>query len=618
MLKRILGGGLTEEEQVLKDQTKKFTLLKELKDSVAGLLRATDTTRSVFIERAADDDSFPPLADQFAALSLGKPGTDPFDTIRAFFDEYHAKHPPVAAAAAQEATADEATAADAATADAAATTDPPAAPEPPVAEGVLAIDDDLPVARLLSALEACLFHGICVTDASLAQKAGGATAQAAASFWALLRAWEATSLSPAAMSSPFVDAVRAADNVSKRRPSFVASDGTTRGCHAFVNTDAGRARSWLRLALEGRSLRDALSELGVCAGAEPLGAALPPAKASISGSSKPDPAGRAALLATYFVPGALLRCAIGSRMCLAIIDALCGGAGSGGTGGKGPTRGVGIAFRLDSNHPFLDDVRLAAPSGAKVGAWGGGGSGGGGSADGEGEGEGGNAAAAGQRDRGDSVTEVTKEVVVAVLKKAGEGVSSLADRMSATMAKAGQMQRNQFSAGRTDTADAAGGGAGGGVAEGVSLDDAAAAAAAAEAEEEQGGAGAKAAAVASAVGATVGAAAAKGAANAASAAAGAATAASGALRGLREKVVTAMAPKDGGGGGSATAADGDAETDPAAAAAAAAAASGDDAAADAEAAGGAASTLEEGGEGASVEEGGAEAPRKALIADGDL
>ena len=239
MLKRILGGGLTEEEQVRADQTKKFTLLKELKDSVTGLLRATDTTRSVFIERAEDDDSFPPLADQFAALSLGKPGTDPFDTVRAFFDEYHAKHPLAAAAAAQEATTDEATAADAATAD------PPAAPVPPVAEGVLAIDDDLPVARLLCALEACLFHGICVTDASQAQKAGGATAQAAASFWALLRAWEATSLSPAAMSSPFVDAVRAADNVSKRRPSFVASDGTTRGCHAFVGTDAGRARRYL-------------------------------------------------------------------------------------------------------------------------------------------------------------------------------------------------------------------------------------------------------------------------------------------------------------------------------------------------------------------------------------
>ena len=352
----------------------------------------------------------------------------------------------------------------------------------------------------------------------------------------------------------------------------------------------------------------------MCAGAEPLGAELPPAKASISGSSKPDPAGRAALLATYFVPSALLRCAIGARMCLAIVDALCGGAGSGGTGGKGPTRGVGIAFRLDSNHPFLDDVRLAAPSGAKVGAWGGGGGGGGSGADGEGEGEGGDAAA-GQRGRGDSVTEVTKEVVAAVLTKAGEGVSSLVDRVSATMAKAGQMQRNQFSAGRADTADAAG--AGGGAAEGVSLDDAAAAAAEEEEEQEQGSAGAKAAAVASAVGATVGAAAAKGAANAASAAAGAATAASGALRGLREKVATAMAPKDDGGGDSATAADADTNTNPAAAAAAAAA-SGDDAAADAEAAGDAASTPEEGGEGASVEEGGAEAPRKALIADGDL
>ena len=355
----------------------------------------------------------------------------------------------------------------------------------------------------------------------------------------------------------------------------------------------------------------------MCAGAEPLGAELPPAKASISGSSKPDPAGRAALLATYFVPSALLRCAIGARMCLAIVDALCGGAGSGGTGGKGPTRGVGIAFRLDSNHPFLDDVRLAAPSGAKVGAWGGGGGGGGSGADGEGEGEGGDAAA-GQRGRGDSVTEVTKEVVAAVLTKAGEGVSSLVDRVSATMAKAGQMQRNQFSAGRADTADAAG--AGGGAAEGVSLDDAAAAAAEEEEEQEQeqGSAGAKAAAVASAVGATVGAAAAKGAANAASAAAGAATAASGALRGLREKVATAMAPKDDGGGDSATAADADTNTNPAAAAAAAAAALGDDAAADAEAAGDAASTPEEGGEGASVEEGGAEAPRKALIADGDL
>ena len=354
----------------------------------------------------------------------------------------------------------------------------------------------------------------------------------------------------------------------------------------------------------------------MCAGAEPLGAELPPAKASISGSSKPDPAGRAALLATYFVPSALLRCAIGARMCLAIVDALCGGAGSGGTGGKGPTRGVGIAFRLDSNHPFLDDVRLAAPSGAKVGAWGGGGGGGGSGADGEGEGEGGDAAA-GQRGRGDSVTEVTKEVVAAVLTKAGEGVSSLVDRVSATMAKAGQMQRNQFSAGRADTADAAG--AGGGAAEGVSLDDAAAAEEEEEQEQEQGSAGAKAAAVASAVGATVGAAAAKGAANAASAAAGAATAASGALRGLREKVATAMAPKDDGGGDSATAADADTNTNPAAAAAAAAAAaSGDDAAADAEAAGDAASTPEEGGEGASVEEGGAEAPRKALIADGDL